>query len=324
MIVKTKEAIPTNDKFEQAGNAAEEQMAFYLRRAFGDDPEVFVFNDLRLANSEDAAQMDHLIIHRFGVFIVESKSVSGKVIINEHGEWIRVWGRKETGMSSPITQAQRQGEFLQKRLDSSKEQLRDKRIFGKLQPTFQHCPINVYAAISDKGIIKRKSKKATPEICKADQVCDRIKEEIARHRKANSFFGKPDGDYGLWQLKPEELDRVVRFLLEQHTPREDVPVEKAPSLLATSPPPIAEPAEIPKPDQAGKNNRFSCKHCQSENLVASYGRYGYYFKCTDCDKNTPMDYSCGGCGAKGRIRKSGSKFHRVCAACGAEVLTWEN
>lgn len=32
----------------EAGAAAEEQMAFYLRRTFADDPNVCVFNDLRI------------------------------------------------------------------------------------------------------------------------------------------------------------------------------------------------------------------------------------------------------------------------------------
>ena len=39
----------------QAGAAAEEQMSFYLRRAFGDAGEVVVINDLRLVEEDDFA-----------------------------------------------------------------------------------------------------------------------------------------------------------------------------------------------------------------------------------------------------------------------------
>src|SRR5574340_855439 len=88
VIAKTKDPGKPTDRFEQAGTAAEEQMAFYLRRAFADAPDVFVINDLRLVEADDCAQIDHLVLHAFGMFIIESKSISGEVEVNEHGEWI--------------------------------------------------------------------------------------------------------------------------------------------------------------------------------------------------------------------------------------------
>ena len=47
MILKEKSSLSPTDKFGQAGYQAEMQMAFYLRRAFGELPDVYVFNDLR-------------------------------------------------------------------------------------------------------------------------------------------------------------------------------------------------------------------------------------------------------------------------------------
>jgi hypothetical protein len=68
---------PTHDKLSEAEARAEKQMAFYLKRAFRDDSEAWVFNDLRYqADDDDAAQIDHLVLHRSGFILVESKSVT--------------------------------------------------------------------------------------------------------------------------------------------------------------------------------------------------------------------------------------------------------
>ncbi|WP_027482360.1 nuclease-related domain-containing protein [Deinococcus pimensis] len=111
-IVKDHHPSPTNDKFQQAGDEAEKQMAFYLRRTFGTDPSVHVFHNLRFEREGDAAQIDHLILHRYGAVIVESKSVTSAVRINERDEWARQWNGRWTGMSSPVLLAKRQADFL--------------------------------------------------------------------------------------------------------------------------------------------------------------------------------------------------------------------
>ena len=88
MIVKPYEQTATPSGMrQQAGNATERQMAHYLHRAFKDDPDAHVLNDLRLEDIEQpeqdgtvgVCQVDHLIIHRWGMFIVESKSVAEAV-----------------------------------------------------------------------------------------------------------------------------------------------------------------------------------------------------------------------------------------------------
>ena len=48
MIVKELEPTACTDALARAGRRAEEQMAFYQRRSFAEDPQVRVFHDLRL------------------------------------------------------------------------------------------------------------------------------------------------------------------------------------------------------------------------------------------------------------------------------------
>ncbi len=91
MILKDKTTASPTDRFGKSGYEAEKQMAFYLRRAFGDSPEVFVFNDLRLERDGEFAQIDHLVFHRFGFVTIESKSVVGTITVNAKGEFTRTF-----------------------------------------------------------------------------------------------------------------------------------------------------------------------------------------------------------------------------------------
>ena len=57
MIVKDKEGPIPTDKMGRAGYDAEKQMAFYLRRAFAEASDIFVFNDIRFVRNGEAAQI---------------------------------------------------------------------------------------------------------------------------------------------------------------------------------------------------------------------------------------------------------------------------
>ncbi len=118
MIVKELDEFSSADKIAKAGRASEQQIVHYLRRAFSDDKKILVFNNLRLECEQDSAQIDHLILYRYGIIIVESKSVTTQIQVNEQGEWMRWFNGKAKGMPSPVLQAQRQGEFLKKYLNA--------------------------------------------------------------------------------------------------------------------------------------------------------------------------------------------------------------
>lgn len=75
MILKEKQFAPQADRRLAAGDAAEKQMAFYLRREFGNDKDVWVINDLRVCHKGEFAQMDHLLVSQWGLFVIESKTL---------------------------------------------------------------------------------------------------------------------------------------------------------------------------------------------------------------------------------------------------------
>lgn len=55
-----------------------------------------------------------------------------------------------------------------------------------------------------------------------------------------------------------------------------------------------------------------------------YGKYGYYFVCKACEKNTGIKFACPSCGAEGRIRKQGAAFFAECKSCSASSVFHTN
>ncbi|GGR34624.1 nuclease-related domain-containing protein [Deinococcus ruber] len=345
MIAKDYTAAAATDRLQRAGDDAEKQMAFYLKRAFGDDPAVHVFHSLRLEDGQDAAQIDHLVLHRSGAIIIESKSVTSAVSINERDEWTRQWNGRWTGMPSPVLQAKRQADFLRKQLNAHREDLLGKAMFGLVQKGFRAFVIDVVVAISDQGVIQYRGQ--LPEVRKADQVVDRVRELMREQAGLSHPMSKDprSKDWGI-TLKPEELVRTTAYLRNAHrdkqlnsggantasvAPRSGEPaaaqgqsvVPSAVRDVYTAVGPVTAPKATPSRVTSSAST-FTCSKCASERLEVAYGQYGYYFKCLACDGNTRIDLKCQTCGGKLRTRKSQRLFFAECKTCDTSKLYFTN
>lgn len=320
MIRKELDPFEGSGKLEFAGRKAEEQMAFYLRRFFGNSADVDVLNYLRIDLSGEVAQMDHLVLHPFGLLIVESKSVSDGVQITDDGQWLRWFNRKPSGMASPVTQAQLQGKLLKELLEKTVKQ---KGFFDQIR-------LDVLVAISDGGTITWPKSGALPEVCKADQAPDRINNRIEQFRKLRK---EPDiltgkhrqviSDFLLKAHKP--LNRVGTLAAPQHKVEEPKAEYKvAPTSPITKAPDIRWGREPLPAKNLTTSPSKACKFCQSTRLEARSGQYGYYFSCCDCNKNTPIKFSCISCSGEGKIRKQGNNFFAECKVCSASNLFHKN
>lgn len=267
--------LPTDPRL-RAGVQAERQMAHYLHRAFATSADLYVINDLRLVDPEQpehdgtpgVAQIDHLVLHRYGAFIVESKSVTGTVTVRDDGGGDE-WTRGGRGIASPLRQAERQGEFLRAFLQRHRAQLLGKMglaplarlVHGTDQRGFRMFPVQRIVAMSDGCVIKRINKWAPPDegfaafVIKADNVPATITSEFTKHARGAKFLTSAErgitDPYGQWSMKPEELGTVAEFLVASHTPRSAAKAQAKPeptppaelTKIAASEPPAAEPAE---------------------------------------------------------------------------------
>ena len=250
---------------------------------------------------------------RGGAIIIESKSVTSAVRINGRGEWTRQWNGAWTGMPSPIQQAKVQADFLRGLLQSHRESLRSKALFGLIQKGFQHMPIDVLVAISDHGHVERPDDDFN-QVLKADQITDRVK-GIVENRDVGFLKTALKDEENVWAtLSDDEFERIKTFLLHRHTPAAALP-----RISTTVVTPVSTPSPVAPPVVTSV---AACRHCNGAKLNIAYG-YSYYYKCLTCDKNTPIDLTCPTCRTKARIRKEGMIFHKECE-CGYAAVVHTN
>lgn len=326
MIFKEKADFTPSDKFEKAGHEAERKVAYYLRMAFGDEPRLLILNDLRLEFEDGiTAQMDHLLIHQFGLIIIESKSIAGKLQVKDDGQWMRWYHDTKTGkdrslgMQNPIKQARLQGQTLQHVLLKSATEDTRKML--------ENFPVDVLVTISDAGVFLAHDRSLYPEVCKADQVEEKIKHlvlERAATSQPNSFrlseankltlaeylvkIHRPyssDHKETYAQIPNTETVRIGQKVFE-YVVRPDTPKSFITSVINATKPRVTW-------------TQHACRKCHSANLEIRYAK-NYFFKCLDCDTNSRIEANCPRCNRLLKVRKDKNQFFVECSACQTSEL----
>ena len=83
------------------------------------DSEIYtVFNNLYLHDSKGSTQVDHVILSKFGIFVVETKERTGLIYGSERGRiWTQVINRQKFKFQNPIHQNYRHIKVLAKYLN---------------------------------------------------------------------------------------------------------------------------------------------------------------------------------------------------------------
>lgn len=303
MILKEKQLINAVEPRAIAGQKQEKDVAFYLRRAFKDDDKVFVINDFRFSHNNEKGQIDHLIAYPYGFILVESKSISGEVQINKHGEWARTVGRNWTGMPSPIKQVELQQKLLKEFLHEHRAEILPKLLGIKTQTFGKRCWHNL-CAVSSNSIIDRDNipPDLSSQIVKSEFVIDTVKKIMNFRSKVVSIFStdtRPD-------FNACELHSITSFLLRSRK---------------------YDPALSVKPDSKkniwhiSKKTLIRCKNCkETKELIPRHGRYGYFVNCNSCDTNTSLKMPCPNCTSNNtKISKSKETYSVNCQDCSSTI-----
>ena len=313
----------------KAGLFAEKQMAFLLESYFDKHGNVLILNNLKIEHGT-GAQIDHLVLTTQGMYLIESKSVSGALHVDEYGDWSRVYKGYKTPMKSPVNQVKRQCEILFDLMQSKKVEFRAK-ILG-LQGQIGAYKRDCFVAVSEKGKITGKREQFKDLVVKGDHIPERIKEALPT-RGLKGLVSFKDKDIKM--LSQDELEKLGQLLLGEDvakSPLEDIQALLSPWLAKAI---ISEEVEaVSQPIQVEEEvaqeievkatvqpiRVFQCKKCDSKNIVATTGRYGAYFKCSDCEGNTPIKESCPTCDEKMKVSVKDGSCTLSCKACELEEL----
>lgn len=322
MILKTKSLQNTQTPQAIAGQKQEQDVAFYLRRAFKDHPEVLVINDFRFTFNDETAQIDHLIIYTYGFVLIESKSIKGHVEVNQQGEWTRSHGSKWFGMPSPIKQVELQQTLLKEMLKQHRSEILGKLLGIRQQGFGMRCWDHICAVSSDAVINRDTMPTAISELLvKTEFLVDKLEKIMNLKSKfmriINVSDTRPD-------FNQQELNSIANFLIERHidpyqatTEITTVPAQQVKEPVASFD--VNKVAEVKNQAiaQLTTNSILRCKHCgESTNYTPMYGKFGYYIKCNQCTKNTPMKQACPQCkSTQTRVMKAKDTYTLQCQQC---------
>lgn len=82
------------------GEKAEREVCEYLKKNF---PKAILINNIYLEKGSAVTQIDHILLCRFGIFVIETKSHNGTIRTGGR-EWVQVWGEKVVHFHSPLLQ----------------------------------------------------------------------------------------------------------------------------------------------------------------------------------------------------------------------------
>ncbi|MBA6294415.1 nuclease-related domain-containing protein [Colwellia sp. MB02u-9] len=318
MIIKDKVIISSSSPKIKAGQKQELDVAFYLRRAFKDHDQVFVFNDIKLTHNNETAQIDHLIVHTFGFILIESKSITGEVTVNKYEEWSRSYNGKWNGMPSPIKQVELQKDLLKKLLKDYDSELLNKLLgIERLQKGFGGRQWEHLCAISSNSIINRDDAPSliAKKLIKSEFIVDTVTKLMdLSSSKPNSFtFFKAANRP--W-FNDDEIIKICDFLLQKST-SEKATKEKL--LEKIESPQIKLDTHVIKSTDSKEHAvlQLKCKECNTQNtLEPSWGKFGYYVKCINCSINTPMKAPCLSCSSKKtKVNKKKEIYTLTCQDC---------
>ena len=162
-----------------AGAAAQKQAEYDIEFYLRGDPNHVTIHDLRVEFDGRVAQIDHVIINRaLTISLCESKSFSGGVAVNDHGEWSRHYNGEWRGISSPIEQNKRHVSVLEDVIKSGAVLL-PKRLGFDLKPRLRGLVL-----LSATADFKRPEGAAASgvegldSVVKADQLVSKIDREV--------------------------------------------------------------------------------------------------------------------------------------------------
>ena len=293
------------------GNKNEADVAFHLNRKFADVNDIFVFNDLLITHESMSAQIDHLLVYKDGFIIIESKSIHGEVSVNDHGEWSRSINGKWIGIKSPLRQAQLQEDILKEALLERVSEFLGKILF-KQKTGIKNWRYNRICAVSNSAIIHRKSipDDQNAMIVKADTIGEKVTDIIEKNRFQASQFIQLSNKVPPVRFNQNELEALVEVI-------------KRIDVSNTSK--LAFHFESGKEDSIKK---LACPSCSREKTEISYGRFGYFLKCTTCLKNTSLKNTalhCEKCNASTlKISKRKDNFYMICEHCNEATYVHSN
>ena len=302
------------------GYKAEKENAYYLDFRFKDNAHNILLHDIRIEYEGKVAQIDHIIINRFGIEVLESKSFTGILTIKGDGSLNVTYGKKVQTFPNPIEQNNRHIQILSDYIKAHVKLPSNLKLFG--------IPISSTILINPKTTLTNNHLPKGFE--RADSFATKRVEDIDKMGAMEVF--KSLGCI----MKIDRAKEIAEFLVKHHKPKVYDYSKKYPLIKKETPSNtnshikpmknFIKKSILENPTLIKNQDIHTplCSKCKSPNIEIVYGKYGYYFKCLFCDGNTAIKLTCSDKRCKPKIKKSKLNFYQVCEVCGLNELYFTN
>ena len=115
-----------------------------------DEQDYILLKDLTLPASQDTTQVDHVVLSRFGIFVIETKNMSGWIFGGKtQARWTQVMRRHKSQFQNPLHQNYHHVKVVQEKLGLRLDQLENLVAFvGSAEPKTE-MPPNVFWSRQD-------------------------------------------------------------------------------------------------------------------------------------------------------------------------------
>jgi len=103
-----------------------------------------IINDIIINDSDDSTQIDHIIVSKFGIFVIETKNMSGWIFGSERNRiWTQQHFYKKTKFQNPLHQNYKHIKFLEKLTGVGESKIYSIVVFTGKSEFRTHVPVNV-------------------------------------------------------------------------------------------------------------------------------------------------------------------------------------
>jgi hypothetical protein len=282
---RTRDGIEQEIQNVRRGASGEGDAAYAIEFEYGKNQNRITIHGLRIEVDGRVAQIDHLIINRLlDIWVCESKNFAGGVAINEHGEWVAIYGRNRYGIPSPVEQNRRHIAVLAD-------------VFAKgIVPLPRRLGITINPQLSSLVLVSNRAQIIRPKARAAAQVdgLDSVIKVDQLRAKVEKAFDKRSVAAYAKLVSQETLETFARQLAALHVPAYFAWAAKfgLPPVAPKPPVPQLDPARASRPGtRRASGKRPVCAECGRvlSNAVIAFcqtnpGRFGGATYCMDCQK----------------------------------------
>lgn len=209
-------------------------VASKLKVAFAESTDMIVINNLQVEVYDRQVTIDHAVLHNYGITLVNSRTLYGKIEVNYRGEWSRSVKGRDIPMENPIDLYKHVSKALRDDLVKNVETVMSKH--NGVQKTYDGMPIELMFIQAPKCGLQGNGINSS-SILFAEQLTQTITRHFNSYKKrVYQQFGGMD----VFRFFSSDLYACADYLAGNEIDRESYPVAQ-PDQSSNPNAPVAKP-----------------------------------------------------------------------------------